>query len=75
MHHRAFSTDTLARIFRKEDTDPCPVVLLHPDYTVGPGFSPDLLTLPTAGARGLADHGPLTAGGEFHPALRTYSSV
>jgi len=30
-----------------------PSILFHPDYTVGPGVSPDLLTLPPAGARGL----------------------
>jgi hypothetical protein len=33
---------------------PVPSILFHPDYTVGPGVSPDLLTLPElAGARGL----------------------
>jgi hypothetical protein len=38
--------------------------LFHPDYTVGPGVTPDLLTplsWPLAG---------YTAGGELHPALR-----
>jgi len=39
-------------------------------FTVGPGLSPDLLTLPVAGARGLFQSPENTAGGEFHPALR-----
>src|SRR5690606_32538629 len=48
--------------------------------TVGSGIGPDLLTLRMAGgARGLAPV-PLpgtapTAGGEFHPALKTFGSV
>jgi len=40
-------------------------ILSHPDYTVGPGITPDLLTFQTLKA--LAGY---TAGGEFHPALR-----
>jgi len=42
--------------------------LFHPDYTVGPGVTPDLLTpfsWPLAG---------YTAGGDFHPALRITGS-
>jgi hypothetical protein len=41
--------------------------------TVGPGVTPDLLTLPDKpeGARGLVRLTALTAGGDFHPALRT----
>ncbi len=39
--------------------------------TVGSGIAPDLLTLrKTKGARGLGPKAH-TAGGEFHPALRT----
>ena len=41
-------------------------ILLHPDYTVGPGVSPDLLT-PRPKPKALAGY---TAGGELHPALR-----
>jgi len=40
-------------------------ILYHPDYTVGSGITPDLLTFQTLKA--LAGY---TAGGEFHPALR-----
>lgn len=49
------------------------LALFHPDYTVGPGFAPGLLTMENRGssrARGLRGN-PVTAGGEFHPALRT----
>lgn len=49
-------------------------VLLHPDYTVGSGMAPDLLTLlpvKAQGARGLMERIPITAGGESHPAPRT----
>ncbi|NKJ04154.1 hypothetical protein FHT29_001099 [Rhizobium sp. SG741] len=47
------------------------LALFHPDYTVGSGLAPDLLTLPKPeGARGLGEN-PHTAGGELHPALRT----
>lgn len=46
-------------------------LLFHPDYTVGFGLSPNLLTSgrrpKRSRARGLAPH---TAGGEFHPAPR-----
>ena len=41
-------------------------ILFHPDYTVGPGVTPDLLTL--SQRKALAGY---TAGGELHPALRT----
>ena len=41
-------------------------ILYHPDYTVGSGITPDLLTFQTLKA--LAG---CTAGGELHPALRT----
>jgi len=46
--------------------------------TVGSGVSPDLLTPRTLPARALAgswsghEASPLTAGGELHPALKTY---
>jgi len=40
-------------------------ILYHPDYTVGPGISPDLLTPSEKEGRSRA----ITAGGEFHPAL------
>src|SRR5476649_1160903 len=49
---------------------------LYPDYTVGPGISPGLLTLlpmsstSATSARGLGI-AAITAGGELHPALRT----
>jgi hypothetical protein len=52
-------------------------IFFHPDYTVGPGFAPGLLTLQlmtAASARGLghmSDRGH-TAGGELHPAPKTY---
>src|ERR1700732_1433680 len=40
--------------------------------TVGFGFAPNLLPLPNpAGARGLRRSLAITAGGDFHPALRT----
>ncbi len=46
--------------------------LFHPDYTVGFGISPNLLTLyGYRAARGLMAQRPHTAGGESHPALRT----
>jgi hypothetical protein len=46
--------------------------LFHPDYTVGSGLAPDLLTFRLE-PEALAGSGitPDTAGGEFHPALRT----
>jgi len=54
------------------------LLLSHPDYTVGSGISPDLLTplYETVGARGLVWFAVLrlfrhTAGQEFHPALST----
>ena len=40
--------------------------------TVGPGFSPDLRRSPWKGARGLPRLASITAGGDFHPALRAY---
>jgi hypothetical protein len=50
-------------------------VLFHPDYTVGFGITPNLLTLPPGRTweKALAGLGcyTLTAGGDFHPALRT----
>ncbi len=46
-------------------------VLYHPDYTVGSGIEPDLLT-PTFVERSRASGLPVTAGGELHPALRTF---
>jgi hypothetical protein len=60
--------DELERMAQNEEhaprTDANGPILFHPDYTVGPGVSPDLLT---------SRRGPLagcTAGGELHPALR-----
>jgi len=59
---------------------PCPhaamLILFHPDYTVGSGITPDLLTPPSLslGRRSRARAETLTAGGEFHPALRTEMS-
>jgi hypothetical protein len=47
------------------------LVLFHPDYTVGSGISPDLLTLPLEKALAGSGIASDTAGGEFHPALRT----
>ncbi|CVI61806.1 Putative secreted protein (modular protein) [Agrobacterium salinitolerans str. Hayward 0363] len=49
------------------------LVLFHPDYTVGSGLSPDLLTFRLWRPEALAGSGknPDTAGGELHPALRT----
>lgn len=41
-------------------------ILFHPDYTVGSGITPDLLT-----SRHRERSRAITAGGEFHPALRT----
>lgn len=43
-------------------------IFFHPDCTVGPGVSPDLLTLLRC-RRSRA----FTAGGESHPALKTYA--
>jgi hypothetical protein len=45
---------------------------LYPDYTVGPGIKPGLLTFrrKAESARGLGI-AAITAGGELHPALRT----
>jgi len=48
--------------------------------TVGPGITPGLLTLPPSqplpylspSARGLCALRAITAGGELHPALRTF---
>ena len=42
-------------------------ILFHPDYTVGPGVTPDLLTQGFHRPKALAGY---TAGGELHPALR-----
>jgi hypothetical protein len=39
-------------------------------FTVGSGFSPDLLTSSNGSARGLPSLTWDTAGGDFHPALR-----
>jgi len=56
--------------------DRCPI-LFHPDYTVGSGISPDLLTFPlyrkkrSRAPRKIRD----TAGGELHPALRISSLI
>jgi len=38
--------------------------------TVGPGFTPGLLSLPKQALAGFFSF-EITAGGEFHPALRT----
>jgi hypothetical protein len=48
-------------------------IFFHPDYTVGPGISPGLLTLQPQALAGSVtllqcDH---TAGGELHPAPKT----
>ena len=53
-----------------------PFVLFHPDYTVGPGITPGLLTprqgiSPSKPLAGFWTFIQFTAGGEFHPALRT----
>jgi hypothetical protein len=45
-------------------------IFSYPDYTVGPGVSPDLLTL-----HGCGRSRAFTAGGESHPALKTYASL
>lgn len=52
------------------------LVLFHPDYTVGSGLSPDLLTFRLWRPEALAGSGknPDTAGGELHPALRTITT-
>ena len=39
-----------------------------PDYTVGPGFTPD--QRPLCGRSRAYGFAPLTAGGELHPALK-----
>lgn len=50
-------------------------IFFHPDYTVGPGIAPDLLTLHvsklTQALAGLTLTS-FTAGGESHPAPKTY---
>jgi len=44
--------------------------------TVGPGITPGLLTLHLgASARGLDCKNSFTAGGDFHPALKTYGYI
>jgi hypothetical protein len=51
--------------------------------TVGPGITPGLLTLPPVppkpglppSARGLCALRAITAGGELHPALRTFAAI
>ncbi len=50
--------------------EPLCIALFHPDYTVGSGIAPDLLTLlkEALAGSGIASD---TAGGELHPALRT----
>lgn len=63
--------------FRTRGNAGCPV-LFHPDYTVGPGIQPGLLTSVIAAmskqsARGLRLQKTITAGGELHPAPRTCS--
>jgi hypothetical protein len=57
-------------------------VFFHPDYTVGSGVGPDLLTLrsrlrtcvpvPTTQALAGSCANAPTAGGESHPALKTF---
>jgi len=48
------------------------IILFHPDYTVGSGIAPDLLTSGLQRPkRSRARAKTLTAGGDFHPALRT----
>jgi len=44
-------------------------VLFRPDYTVGLGITPNLLTSSLKSARGLSAK-QITASGESHPALR-----
>jgi len=48
-------------------------IFFHPDYTVGSGISPDLLTLRSKAAQALAGSTVAghTAGGESHPAPKT----
>ena len=48
-------------------------IFFHPDYTVGPGIAPDLLTLLTNIEQALAGSTVAghTAGGELHPAPKT----
>jgi len=60
----------MRRCRRSSSGVPC-LVLFHPDYTVGSGISPDLLTLPLEKALAGSGIASDTAGGEFHPALRT----
>ena len=42
----------------------------HPDYTVGFGFTPNLLTAIYAAGSRTYGNMPFTAGGDFHPALK-----
>ena len=51
--------------------DPHYLVLFHPDYTVGSGIAPDLLTFRKPEALAGSGINPDTAGGELRPALRT----
>ena len=46
-------------------------IFFHPDYTVGPGITPDLLTLLAQALAGLTRES-FTAGEESHPAPKTY---
>ncbi len=50
------------------------LVLFHPDYTVGSGIAPDLLTFRKPEALAGSGINPDTAGGELRPALRTKQS-
>jgi len=63
----------IAMLTKNRQTKPLP--LSHPDYTVGSGISPDLLTLlkfkRRSRALSFSEDTKNTAGQEFHPALST----
>jgi len=68
----AIGPDT--RILTTENGHICAFSFIR-TMTVGPGISPDLLTLSTEALAGSQLFTLHTAGGEFHPALRTQSDM
>lgn len=49
------------------------MIFFHPDYTVGFGISPNLRPLGRGCSRAFLQYRKITAGREFHPALKIIS--